>query len=122
METAELIQEYNIKKQHVKDLRKILNDKEGMIFFSVDYNESASFYTGKCIVQYVSMEPPVYDDYPRVYQERKRCNNFGKCNLPACRGYNNYINYVNAKKDYENAKQELKKYPYWIRFCSIFCR
>lgn len=122
MTQNELIQEYNIKKQQVKKLREELNIKESMIYFSDNGDETASFMSGKCIVHYVHMEPPVFNDVEPVYSKIKHCKNFDNCELQACKGYNNYLNYVNALKNYKVSKQELRKYPWWVKICSVFQR
>lgn len=122
MEISKTIQEYNIKKNQTTKLYWIWRDKKRNIWFGRDYRVEPSFENGECICEYMFVEPAVCGEYEPTYGETSYCENFDNCKRKDCKGYKNYVDYVKALKDYNDAKQELKKYPWWIRFAAHFQR
>ena len=128
MEIFKIIKEYNIKKKQTENLKKELLQKEMMI--ETVCNSDKDFLRigkrgGNCVgrqLQNVYMD--TFDDIAAPYFKYDYCENYNKpekiSDCIGCQGYEKYMERCKAHKDYNAAEQNLKNYPFWVKFVAFF--
>ena len=130
MNVCELAQEYNIKKEHKEKLFKEYLEKKSKIVFYRNTEENRKKPTEEemqgfckvliCWIPHVTCQ----DDAVMPSVERKTtCPNFKygeKCNNVTCKSYENYLAYLKAQDAYHKAWDELRNYPFVVKFVAFF--
>lgn len=131
MKIAKLIQEYKLQRKATIDTRVALhNATQNITSVQENWQEGTgpySFYNpkGKCIQYTVVNYTDDSYDFPvtGTLKHKEECDSFKpECKCSKCKTYEDYLIYRKALLENEIAEKELKNYPFWIKFLSVFQR
>lgn len=124
-----LINEYEEQRKKTKAAEGTLEEKKRKIAdvkwygdFDHKYQRPSDKCVGQCTTEFLSYDEWRYKD---EITEIEYCPNFEKidgCKKTECPGYQNYINYLDAKQKHETEDHKLWNYPLHVMIAAYFKR